>query len=87
MGNHLYNGCLLYIAFRARMILDSYTIRINASACPIFNADFDDGDEMNILCASSHASKVEWKTLLAVNKCILSLMDSMSSIYIYTCNT
>jgi hypothetical protein len=37
---------------------------------------------MNILCASSHASKVEWKTLLAVNKCILSLMNSMPSIYI-----
>lgn len=79
--------CMSLIAFKARMILDSYTILINhyASACPVFNADFDDGDEMNIFCVSSHASKVECVTLLAVHKCILLLMDLMPTIY--TCNT
>jgi len=68
------------MAFRARIMPDSYTIRINPSACPAFNADFD-GDEMNIFCVSSYSSKVECDTLLAVNKCILSPQNSMPIIY------
>nr|PNR39667.1 hypothetical protein PHYPA_019946 [Physcomitrium patens] len=68
------------MAFRARMMPDSCTIRINPSVCPAFNADFD-GDEMNIFCASSYPSKVECDVLLAVEKCILSPQNSMPTVY------
>nr|PNR45314.1 hypothetical protein PHYPA_015085 [Physcomitrium patens] len=59
------------MAFRARMMPDSCTIRINPSVCPTFNANFD-GDEMNIFCASSYLSKAKCDILLAIEKCILS---------------
>nr|PNR49263.1 hypothetical protein PHYPA_011159 [Physcomitrium patens] len=68
------------IAFRARMMLDSYTIRINPSVCPTFNADFD-GDEMNIFYTSSYLSKAECDILLVVDKCILLPQNSMPTVY------
>nr|PNR34336.1 hypothetical protein PHYPA_024153 [Physcomitrium patens] len=58
------------MAFRARMIPDSYNIRINPFVSAKFNADFD-GDEMNIFYASSYSSKAECDILLAIDKCIL----------------
>lgn len=68
------------MAFKARMLPNSCTIRINPAVCPAFNADFD-GDEMNIFCASSYPSKVECDILLAVNKCIVSPQNSMPTMY------
>nr|PNR31775.1 hypothetical protein PHYPA_025898 [Physcomitrium patens] len=68
------------MAFRARMMPDSCTIRINPCVCPAFNADFD-GDEMNIFCASSYPSKAECDVLLAIDKYILSPQNSMPTIY------
>nr|PNR61593.1 hypothetical protein PHYPA_000016 [Physcomitrium patens] len=68
------------MAFRARMMPDSCTIRINPFVYPVFNADFD-GDEMNIFCASSCPSKAECDVLLAVDKCILSPQNSMPTEY------
>nr|PNR37428.1 hypothetical protein PHYPA_020537 [Physcomitrium patens] len=68
------------MAFRARMIPDSCTIRINPFVCPAFNADFD-GDEMNMFCASSYPSKAECDVLLAVDKCILSPQNLMPTVY------
>lgn len=68
------------MAFKAKIMPGSYTIRINPSVCPSFNADFD-GDEMNIFCASSYPTKAECDVLLAVDKCILSPQNSMPSVY------
>nr|PNR25969.1 hypothetical protein PHYPA_031268 [Physcomitrium patens] len=68
------------IAFRARILPDSCTTRINPSVCPAFNADFD-GDEMNIFYASSYPSKAECDVLFVVDKCILSPQNSMPTVY------
>ena len=68
------------MAFRARIIPESYTIRVNPSVCPSFNADFD-GDEMNIFCTLSYSSRAECDVLLAVDRCILSPQNSMPSVY------
>nr|PNR48362.1 hypothetical protein PHYPA_012838 [Physcomitrium patens] len=68
------------MAFRAKMMSDSCTIRINPSICRTFNVDFD-GDEMNIFCVSSYLSKAECDVLLAIDKCIPTPQNSMSIVY------
>lgn len=72
---------MLFMAFRARMMLDSYSIRINSFVCLAFNADFD-RDEMNIFCTSSYPSKAHCDILLVVDKYILLPQNLMPIIYV-----
>jgi len=68
------------MAFRAKIMHDSYNIGINPCVRPTFNANFD-GDKMNIFCASSYLFRVECNLLLFVDKCILSPYNSMLIMY------
>ena len=74
-------------------ILPYSTFRLNLTATPPYNADFD-GDEMNIHVPQSLETKSEIKELASINKQIISaqsnkpclglVMDSLLGIRLFT---
>lgn len=57
------------------VLKEGETLRMNVSACNLYNADFD-GDEMNGLCALNIQSRNELKKLAAVGNWMVSYKNS-----------
>lgn len=68
------------MGMRVKIQKETFTIRMNPSLCPAYNADFD-GDEMNIFCVSDYPSISESTYLCSPNNNIISSQNNKAIIY------